>query len=97
MLTGEKMKKILILALVLTSQMTFAKDISVKVSGMVCSMCAQGIQKKFSKLQEVKEIKVDLDSKVVSITTKDDLDVQDAKIKELITEAGYNVASIERK
>lgn len=91
------MKKMIIAAMLVSSPMVFAKDISVKVSGMVCSMCAQGIQKKFSKLPEVKDIKVDLDSKVVTITTKDDLDVQDAKIKELITEAGYNVASIERK
>lgn len=51
----------------------------------------------FAKLPEVKVIKVDLDSKVVSVTTKDDSDVADSKIKELITEAGYNVASIERK
>ena len=91
------MKKTIFVSLVLLSQLTFAKDISVKVSGMVCSMCAQGIQKKFSKLEEVKEIKVDLDTKVVSIKTKDDLDVKDEKIKELIQEAGYNVASIERK
>ncbi len=91
------MKKTIFVSLVLVSQLTFAKDISVKVSGMVCSMCAQGIQKKFSKLEEVKEIKVDLDTKVVSIKTKDDLDVKDEKIKELIQEAGYNVASIERK
>lgn len=91
------MHKLVLVAFVLASPTVFAKAISVKVSGMVCSMCAQGIQKKFSKLPEVKEIKVDLDSKVVSIITKDDLDVQDAKIKELITEAGYNVASIERK
>ena len=91
------MKKTIFVSLILASQLTFAKDISVKVSGMVCSMCAQGIQKKFSKLEEVKEIKVDLDTKVVSIKTKDNHDVQDEKIKELIQEAGYNVASIERK
>jgi copper chaperone CopZ len=91
------MKNILVFALILTSFTTFAKDISVKVSGMVCSMCAQGIQKKFSKLPEVKDIKVDLETKVVSIITNGDRDIQDSKIKELITEAGYNVASIERK
>lgn len=91
------MKQAIVLALIVFSPLTFAKEISVKVSGMVCSMCAQGIQKKFSKLPEVKDIKVDLDTKVVSITTKDNLDVRDGKIKELITEAGYNVASIERK
>lgn len=91
------MKFLIVFSMMVLSTAVWSKDISVKVSGMVCSMCAQGIQKKFSKLPEVKDIKVDLDTKVVSITTKDDLDVQDAKIKELITEAGYNVASIERK
>jgi mercuric ion binding protein len=60
-------------------------------------MCAQGIQKKFSKLPEVKDLKVDLDSKLVSINTKEGKSLADSKIKELITEAGYNVASIERK
>ena len=54
-------------------------------------------QKKFSKIPEVKEIKVDLDTKVVSIVTKDDKDLSDSKITEIITEAGYNVSSIERK
>ena len=91
------MKKILLMAIIVFSPTAFTKEISVQVSGMVCSMCAQGIQKKFSKVSEVKEIKVDLDSKNVTISTKDDLDIQDSKIKELITEAGYNVASIERK
>jgi mercuric ion binding protein len=91
------MKKIIVLALCIFSPAIFAKDITVKVKGMVCSMCAQGIQKKFSKIPEVKEIKVDLDAKVVSIITKDDSDLSDSKITEVITEAGYNVASIERK
>lgn len=91
------MKNILVMAFIVFSPIAFTKEISVKVSGMVCSMCAQGIQKKFSKISEVKDIKVDLDSKNVTISTKDDLDIQDSKIKELITEAGYNVASIERK
>lgn len=75
----------------------FAKEINVKVSGMVCSMCAQGIKKKFSQIKEVKEIDVNLDTKFVAIKTNDDQDIQDDKIKEIITEAGYNVASIERK
>lgn len=91
------MKKGLFVVLFLVSSQVFAGEITVKVSGMVCSMCAQGIQKKFSKLPEVKDLKVDLDSKVVSINTKEGKSLADSKIKELITEAGYNVASIERK
>lgn len=91
------MKLLLALALSVTSSLALASEINIKVSGMVCSMCAQGIQKKFSKIPAVKEIKVDLDAKVVSIVTKDGQDVNDSQIKELITEAGYNVANIERK
>lgn len=91
------MKSILMVLIFSLSSVAYAQDISVKVSGMVCAMCAQGIQKKFKKLPEVKKIKVDLDSKVVTIQTKQEKDVTDEVIKKLITEAGYNVTSIERK
>lgn len=91
------MKSILMVLIFSLSSVANAKDISVKVSGMVCAMCAQGIQKKFKKLPEVKKINVDLDSKVVTIQTKKEKDVTDEVIKKLITEAGYNVTSIERK
>jgi copper chaperone CopZ len=91
------MKRSIFLGLLLMSSTAFAKEISVKVNGMVCSMCAQGIQKKFSALPEVKGIKVDLDSKVVDIETKENQDLSDAAITKIITEAGYNVAAINRK
>ena len=91
------MKSILMVLIFSLSSVANAKDISVKVSDMVCAMCAQGIQKKFKKLPEVKKINVDLDSKVVTIQTKKEKDVTDEVIKKLITEAGYNVTSIERK
>jgi copper chaperone CopZ len=60
-------------------------------------MCAQGIQKKFSNEKSVEKIKVNLDNKLVQILTKDGQNISDEKIKELISEAGYNVAEIERK
>jgi len=91
------MKKMFILSFLFLSSTVFAKDIAVTVNGMVCSLCAQGIQKKFKSMDEVKEIKVDLDKKIVLISTKDDKDINDSTIKEIITEAGYNVSNIERK
>lgn len=91
------MKKIIVLFFIFTAPYTFAEEITIKVNGMVCSMCAQGIQKKFSKLSEVKNLSVDLDTKIVSVTTKDGQSVNDTTIKEIISEAGYNVQSIERK
>lgn len=91
------MKRIVALTLLLSSFSTFAESIQIKVSGMVCTMCAQGIQKKFSALPEVEKLEVNMDNKVVNITTKEGQTLSDEVIKKHITEAGYNVASIERK
>ncbi len=86
------MKRILLIVSLFVCFSAFAEKKDVKISGMVCSMCAQGIHKKFSKLPEVKDVKVDLDSKVVSIETHEGKVLSDAKIEELIKDAGYNVA-----
>lgn len=94
---GSFMKYTIVFSVLILGSNAFAKEINVKVQGMVCSMCAQGIKKKFSQIKEVKEINVDLGTKMVAIKTNDDQDINDEKIKEIITEAGYNVANIERK
>lgn len=91
------MKKFLVLSLMLSSLGAFAGEIEVKVNGMVCSMCAQGIQKKFGADQAVKKLDVDLNDKVVHIQTHDGKDISNEVITQRIQEAGYNVASIERK
>ncbi len=91
------MKKWLVLVMMFASLSGIAGEVSVKVSGMVCSMCAQGIQKKFSGETSVKTLNVNMDEKVVTIQTHEGKDITDETIKKLITEAGYNVASITRK
>lgn len=75
-----------------------SQQITVLVKGMVCSFCAQGIKKTFSKRTGVEEIKVDLEKKVVSLkVNKNENTLPDAEIKELINDAGYEVLSINRK
>ena len=91
------MKLILVAMTFLIMTGAIASEITVKVQGMVCSMCAQGIKKKFTAIKEVKTIDVNLDKKLVTIITNDGQDVADVQIKKIITEAGYNVANIERK
>ncbi len=89
--------KTLILGLtLLTSSLSFAGEINVKVNGLVCSMCAQGIQKKFSKTPDVKGVTVNLDEKLVKLDVKDGSTVTDAEITKNIQEAGYNVVKIQR-
>jgi copper chaperone CopZ len=78
-------------------QMALAGQIHVGVNGMVCAFCANGIEKTFKKETAVKDIKVDLDKKQVFITTKDNQDIDDEKLKELITKAGYTITTISRE
>jgi periplasmic mercuric ion binding protein len=94
---GEFMKKLMIVSLLLGAFNVMAGEVNVKVSGMVCSMCAQGIQKKFSGQEAVQKLNFDMDQKLVTIHTHDGKEINDETITKLITEAGYNVASITRK
>ncbi len=91
---GAFMKTIVLMLSLWLSFSAFAETVSFGVKGMVCSMCAQGIKKKFSAL-EITNVNVDLDKKLVTYTS--DKIVSDDKIKEIIKDAGYVVTDITRK
>ena len=74
----------------------FAKEIKVGVNGMVCSFCAQGIQKKFSEQAAVKSVFVSLGDHLVKLDLKDGQNLDDEKIKQVLTDAGYTVTGIDR-
>lgn len=84
-----------ILIVLLLSFSALAETVHVGVNGMVCSMCAQGIKKKFSEVSAVKDVKVDLDKKIVTLNTEGV--VEEKIIRERIKEAGYDVTSIHRQ
>ncbi len=71
----------------------FAGETIVNVKGMVCSMCAQGLEKKFSEAG-VHKIHVDLDKKLVRLEGKE---LPDDEIRKIITWAGYEAGDISRK
>ncbi len=77
--------------------LTFADQIEVTVKGMVCSFCAQGIQKKLKAEEAVEKVSVSLESRKVSIATKQGKSLSDDVIRNLLTEAGYSVEKFERK
>jgi len=87
------MKKAILIVGLFFSNSLFAAGVvkTVNVDGMVCSFCAQGIEKKFAKLPEVEKVEVNLGKKQVSLTMKEGQDLSDAKITELLQEAGYTV------
>jgi len=91
------MKKIIIALVlgILALSSVAATSIKVTVNGMVCAFCAQGIEKRLSKMGATKEVLVDLKKKTVAVEAKDG-QVLDAKaISEEIVDAGYDVVKIE--
>jgi copper chaperone CopZ len=88
----------LILCLAIHSLASLAtEEVNVTVKGMVCSFCAQGIKKKFSGERSIASVDVNLDEKWVKLIVKDGESLADERIQKLISEAGYNIATIQRK
>ena len=74
-----------------------AETIVATVNGMVCAFCATGLEKTFNKQAAVATVKVDLETKKVTLEIKPDKTIDDATIRKLIVNAGYAVTAIERE
>jgi copper chaperone CopZ len=71
-------------------------DVQVRVKGMVCSFCAQGLDKKFRAVPAVEDVKVTLSDKIIRLKLKSGEALADDTIKKIVKDAGYNVESIQR-
>jgi len=92
------MRTILIVSVMLLSTTAARAETTLaSVNGMVCAFCATGIEKSFRKQPAVDKVKVDLESKVVTVETKANQTLGDDIVKSVIAEAGYTVTGIERK
>lgn len=93
------MRKLFLSAALVTgiSAPAMAETIHVGVNGLVCAFCVTGIENSLKKIPAIESVKVDLDNKLVTITTKPDKTLDDKTITETITDAGYNVTNIHHK
>lgn len=91
-----KRNQLVTLAFLWAAAALAGESATIKVNGMVCSFCAQGIKKKFSAEKSVSSVDVNLDEKWVKLSFKDGQTLSDDQIKSLISDAGYNVVSVER-
>lgn len=93
------MKKFLIafVILMVMSSTAYADTIKASVNGLVCAFCATGIENTFKAQAAVDTVNVDLDNKLVTITTKPQQSMDDSTITKLITDAGYSVTGITRE
>jgi copper chaperone CopZ len=73
-----------------------ADIIRATVNGMVCGFCATAIEKTFRKEPEVKTVDVDLNNRLVTVTTKEGRTLDDGRITHLLKNSGYSVVKIDR-
>jgi len=92
------MKRYLLTSIIITlglAAVASADTITATVNGMVCSFCATGIEKTFKAQPEVKSVNVDLQDRLVIVSTKQGKTMDDAKLRKLIGNAGYSVVNVE--
>jgi len=91
------MKRILLAGLLAALSATAVADtIEMKVYGLVCGFCAQGIEKTLRKNPATEDVVVSLEDKLVAISTRTGQDIPDADLTKALTDAGYDVKGISR-
>ncbi len=90
------MKKLIFCVFALLAASANAATIEMKVYGLVCGFCAQGIEKTLRKNPATADVVVSLEHKLVAIATRDGTDISDAELTKALTDAGYDVKGIAR-
>jgi copper chaperone CopZ len=87
---------LMICFVVMASSAAHAETIEMKVNGLVCSFCAQGIEKTLRKNPATQDVVVSLENRLVAVATKDGQDIADAELVTALKNAGYDVKAIVR-
>jgi copper chaperone CopZ len=69
------------------------KTVVASVNGLVCDFCAQSIRKTLMKEPGVTDVKVDLTAKTVVVGFKGDKVINEAALKTMLKEAGYDMTA----
>jgi copper chaperone CopZ len=70
-------------------------SVKATVNGMVCAFCAQGIEKRLSRMPATQAVFVDLKRKVVVVEAKEGQTLDGKAITAEITDSGYDVVKLE--
>jgi cation transport ATPase len=85
------MRRIAIALLFFSALAAQADTVKMTVHGMVCSFCAQGIEKRLGALPQTKAVYVNLDQKLVAVEAKPGQHFDEATLRAEVKEAGYEV------
>jgi copper chaperone CopZ len=80
----------------LISGASMATTAEIKVNGLVCGFCAQGISKTFKANPATEGVYVSLENRLVAVQFKPGQDIADGAITKSLKDAGYSVVGITR-
>ncbi|MGH7545739.1 MAG: heavy-metal-associated domain-containing protein [Gemmatimonadota bacterium] len=71
-------------------------SLRLEVDGMVCSLCAYGVERRLKKIEDVEGITVELDSGLVVLTLRPGAAVSDSVLTAEVRRAGFALRNVER-
>ena len=84
------------LVLLAVGTVAMAETIEMKVNGLVCAFCAQGIEKTLRKNPVVTDVVVSLEDRLVAVEVAPGKDIPDQELRTALTDSGYDVKEIFR-
>ncbi len=88
------------IAITLTSLQAASQEggrtIEMKVDGLVCAFCAQGVTKKLASHASVEDVVVDLERGMVAVALREGKDIDDETLRANLAEAGYSLRQLDR-
>ncbi len=77
-----------------TAQSNEVDKFTVEVNGLGCSFCAVGLEKKFKELEDIKEIKIDLETGIMTFEYPNSKELSIKQVKFQVEEAGYSPVKV---
>ncbi len=90
------MKKLFAIVAFVACMTTSAGTVEMKVYGLVCGFCAQGIEKTLRKNPATTDVIVSLEKQLVAVEMREGQHISDAELTKALTDSGYDVKGITR-
>ena len=90
------MRTAILMLMTLLAAPVIAGTIEMKVNGLVCGFCAQGIEKTLRKNPATTDVVVSLEEHLVAVATRDGQDIPDDVLRDALTASGYDIKAITR-
>ncbi len=78
------------------SEVLTGASVRLKVNGMVCPFCAYGLEKRLQEIVSVDAVLIRISDGLVQIRTKEDQELTDEVLKDVVKKSGFSLIEIER-